>query len=99
MVLSRGRIPVAFEPLLHQEAEREFLRKLEKKDTNLIVINEECQFCGSTARSVACSRCRVLMCEECIEYLNAKPLCSCCLDDVENPRRLATVLIFPSAKA
>ena len=70
-------------------------RKSEKNNTNLIVINEVCQFCESTAKPVGCSKCYMLRCENCIDCLKGKPVCSFCRDELENPKRLAKVLMFP----
>jgi len=99
MVEHRGRIAVAFDTLLYAEQARKFLRKQEKKNGNVIVIHEECQFCGSMALPVGCSECDLLLCQECVEYLNGKPVCSCCREELESPRRLATVLMFPAGVA
>ncbi len=69
-------------------------RKQEKNNSNLIVINEECPLCQSTAKPVGCSKCYTLLCEDCIDYFNGKPVCSFCCDELENPKRLAKVLMF-----
>jgi len=73
---------------------RKFRRQPEKNNTNLIVINELCQFCASTAKPVGCSRCYTLLCEDCIDYLKGKPVCLFCHDELENPKRLAKILMF-----
>jgi len=85
---------VAFELLPHLPEGRKSRRKHERQNTNLIVINEECQFCESTAKPIGCSKCYSLLCEDCIDYLNGKPVCSFCRDELENPKRLAKVLMF-----
>jgi hypothetical protein len=85
---------VAFEFVPYVKEGRKFRRKQEKNDTNLIVINEECQFCESTAKPVGCSRCYALLCEDCTAYINGKPVCSFCCYELENPKRLAKVLMF-----
>jgi hypothetical protein len=87
---------VAFEPLSYAEQARKFLRKQEKQKGNVIVINEACQLCGSMAIPIGCSECNLLLCQECVEYLNGNPVCGCCLEQLQNPPRLATVLMFPT---
>ena len=71
-----------------------FHRNHEKTDTNVIVINQECQICASAAKPVGCSKCYTLLCEDCIGYFEGKPICSLCRDELENPKRLAKVLMF-----
>jgi hypothetical protein len=90
---------VAFQLQPYPEEKRELRRKQQQNNSNLIVINEECQLCASIAPPVGCSVCFVLGCEECTEYFNGKPVCSCCLEELENPRKLATVLMFPGGRA
>jgi formylmethanofuran dehydrogenase subunit E len=89
---------VAFELHPYLE-ERKSRRRAGKNNSNLIVINEECQLCASIAPPIGCSKCYALLCEECIEYFNGKPVCSCCHDELENPKRLATILMFPGGTA
>jgi len=91
--------PMAFELAPFRYKPRKSRRKLKRagKRTNLIVINEECQLCQSTAAPVACSKCYTLLCGECVEDLKGKPVCSLCRDEVEKPKLLAKVLIFRSA--
>jgi formylmethanofuran dehydrogenase subunit E len=38
------------------------------------------------ALQMSCSECGLLLCQECIEYLNGKPVCSCCLQELQTPR-------------
>ena len=59
-----------------------FRRNHEKNDTNLIVINQECQICASAAKPVGCSKCYTLLCEDCIGYFEGKPICSLCRDEI-----------------
>lgn len=85
---------MAFELLPYVQEGRKFHRKQAKNNTNLIVINEECQFCKSTAKPVGCSKCYALLCEDCVDYFKGKPVCNFCRDELENPKRLAKVLMF-----
>ncbi len=85
---------MAFELQPYVQEHRKSRRKHEKKNTNLIVINEECQFCESTATPIGCSKCYALLCEDCTDYFQGKPVCSFCRDELENPKRLAKVLMF-----
>jgi hypothetical protein len=96
MVEQRRRSIVALDLLLYSKRARKFLRKQEKKNGNVIVINEACQLCGSMALQMSCYECGLLLCQECIEYLNGKSVCSCCLQALQNPRHLATELMFPT---
>jgi|SRR5208282_4514686 len=65
-----------------------------ERHTHLIVINEECQFCESTAVPVSCSKCYALVCADCIDNFDGRPVCSFCRNELEHPRRLAKVLMF-----
>lgn len=85
-----------FNQLLYSQQARKFLRKEEKTNGNVIVIHEECQLCGSMALPIGCSECNLLLCRECVEYLNGKPVCGCCLEELECPRQMARVLMFPA---
>jgi hypothetical protein len=79
---------------------RKSRRKPKKKAyTNLVVINEECQLCKSTAKPVGCSKCYLLLCEDCIEYIHGKAICGFCRDELQNPKRLAKVLRFSVSAA
>jgi hypothetical protein len=86
---------VELELLPYQRKSRKSRRKLKKADTNLIVINEECQLCKSMAKPVGCSQCYTLLCEDCVEYVKGKAVCSFCRDELQKPKRLAKVLVFP----
>jgi hypothetical protein len=69
-------------------------RRRGKNNPNLIVINEECQFCASTALPVACTSCYMQLCEDCVEYFDGRRVCGMCCEILENPKRLAKVLSF-----
>lgn len=92
-MVGKGETPVR-SLLLPFLLERGKLRRKLKNNTNLIVINEECQFCESTAMPVACSKCYALVCADCIGNFNGRPVCGLCRDELEHPRRLAKVLMF-----
>jgi hypothetical protein len=91
---------MAFQLAPSRHERRKSRRKIKRaeKNANLIVINinEECQICKSTAIPVACSKCYTLLCGECIEDFHGKPVCSLCRDELEKPKRLAKVLMFPA---
>ena len=83
-----------FEPLPDLEEDRKSRRKQGKNNSNLIVINEACQFCESTAKPIGCSQCCMQLCEDCVDYLNGKAICSSCREELESPKPLAKVLMF-----
>jgi|HubBroStandDraft_4_1064222.scaffolds.fasta_scaffold60677_3 hypothetical protein len=93
----KERTPMAFQLAPFRHERRKSRRKIKRaeKNINLIVINEECQLCQSTATPVACSKCYTRLCGECIEDFMGKPVCSLCRDELEKPKRLAKVLMFP----
>src|SRR5580698_4309794 len=65
----KERTPMAFQLAPFRHERRKSRRKIKRaeKNINLIVINEECQLCQSTATPVACSKCYTRLCGECIE--------------------------------
>ncbi len=75
-------------------------RRIPKKNNLLVMaVYEECQLCASIAAPVACSNCYTLLCAECIESFDGKPVCCCCREELETPKRLAKVLMFPASHA
>jgi hypothetical protein len=92
--MEKTPMPFQLAPFRHERRKSRRKLKRAEKNTNLIVINEECQICQSTAKPIACSKCYTLLCGECIEDFNGKPVCSLCRDELENPKRLAKVLMF-----
>jgi hypothetical protein len=79
-----------------QNKQRKFLRKEEKQIGNLIVINEACQLCGSMALPIGCSECNLLLCRECIEYMNGKRFAVAAWRSWRIPRDWPPVLMFPT---